>query len=99
MRILCSLNSVISVVKITGSLKHNLTKTQTTRPLSLTTVATLIHKTYCKSHLTAEGHTATGSGALFKFPEFFSSTTYRYFPGRNTMEALNKMSLSKLHGC
>jgi hypothetical protein len=51
MQILCSLKSVISVVKkFARSLKHNLTKTHwtlITRPLSLTAVGTQIHKAYC----------------------------------------------------
>jgi hypothetical protein len=47
-----------------------------TRPLSLRTVGTLIHKSYCSPHLAAEGHTTTSSGELFKFPEFLGSTLY-----------------------
>jgi hypothetical protein len=36
----------------------------------------MIHKAYCLPHVAAEGHKATGLGALFKFPEFLGSTLY-----------------------
>jgi hypothetical protein len=76
MQILCSVISAVKNRRITKTQPHKNALNLMTPPLSLKTVGTLIHKAYCSPHVGADGHTATGSGALFKFPEFLGSTSY-----------------------
>jgi hypothetical protein len=80
MQILCSLKSAISVgeknCQTTKTQRYRNARNSKKRPLSLPAVGTLIHRGYCSAHPAAEGHTATGSRALFKFPKLLSSTSY-----------------------